>query len=85
MEKDSERLPPSIEENAAPDYDCGSYQDPRALLVPMETAGRSLRVNVSLDEGLLARIDDVSKRIGVSRSSLLARGGRTLIATELSS
>jgi predicted RNase H-like HicB family nuclease len=85
MEKDGDPLPPSIEEDVMPDYDRGPYHDPRTLLVPVETAGRALRVNVSLDEGLLARIDDVSKRTGLSRSSLLARGARMLIATELSS
>ena len=85
MGKDGETLPPSIEDDAIPDYDRTAYHDPRALLVPVETTGRALRVNVSLDEGLLARIDDVSKRTGLSRSSLLARGARMLIATELSS
>jgi predicted RNase H-like HicB family nuclease len=74
MEKANEPLPPSIEEDAVPDYDRSHYHDPRALLVPVETAGRALRVNVSLDEGLLARIDGVSKRTGLSRSALLARG-----------
>jgi predicted RNase H-like HicB family nuclease len=82
MERDHETLPPSIEEDAVPDYDRSPFHDPRALVVPVETAGRALRVNVSLDEGLLARIDDVSKRTGLSRSALLARGARMLIATE---
>lgn len=82
MEKDHEPLPASIEENAVPDYDRSPFHDPRALLVPVEVAGRALRVNVSLDEGLLARIDDVSKRTGLSRSALLARGARMVIATE---
>jgi HicB_like antitoxin of bacterial toxin-antitoxin system len=82
MEKHNEPLPPSIEEDAVPDYGRSHYHDPRALLVPVETAGRALRVNVSLDEGLLARIDGVSKRTGLSRSALLARGARLLIATE---
>jgi predicted RNase H-like HicB family nuclease len=82
MAADNEPLPPSIEEDAVPDYDRSAYHDPRALLVPVETAGRALRVNVSLDEGLLARIDDVSKRTGLSRSALLARGARLLIAAE---
>ena len=82
MAEEGEALPPSIEEDAVPDYDRAAFHDPRALLVPVETAGRALRVNVSLDEGLLARIDDVSRRTGLSRSSLLARGARMLIATE---
>jgi len=85
MEKEGDTLPPSIEDDAIPDYDQSTYHDPRVLLVPVETAGRALRVNISLNEGLLARIDDVSKRTGLSRSALLARGARMLIATELSS
>jgi predicted RNase H-like HicB family nuclease len=85
MEQDGEALPPSVEEDALPEYDRAAFHDPRTLLVPVETTGRSLRVNVSLDEGLLARIDDVFKRTGLSRSALLARGARMLIVTELTS
>ena len=85
MEKDGDALPASIEEEAIPDYDRSVYHDPRTLLVPVEVTGRALRVNVSLDESLLARIDEFSKRTGLSRSSLLARGARLLIATELGS
>ncbi len=85
MEQDGETLPPSVEEDVLPDYDRTAFHDPRTLLVPVETTGRALRVNVSLDEGLLARIDDVSKRTGLSRSALLARAARILIATELKS
>jgi predicted RNase H-like HicB family nuclease len=85
MQDDGEALPPSIEDDAVPEIDRGNFHDPQALLVPVETAGRALRVNVSLDEGLLARIDDVSKRTGLSRSALLARGARLVIATEANS
>ena len=85
MVKDGEPLPPPAEDDKVPDYDPGQYHDPRALLVPVETPGRALRVNVSLDEGLLARIDDVAKRTGVSRSALLARGARMVIASETGS
>jgi hypothetical protein len=65
-----------------PDYDRSAFSDPRSMLVPVETAGRALRVNVSIDEGLLGRIDEVSKRTGMSRSALLARGARLVIAEE---
>jgi len=75
----------AVEDDALLDHDRAAYHDPRTLLVPVETTGRALRVNVSLDEGLLSRIDDVSRRTGLSRSALLARGARMLIATELSS
>jgi predicted RNase H-like HicB family nuclease len=83
MAHEGEILPPSVEEDALPDYDRTGLSDPRTLLVPVETMGRALRVNVSLEEGLLARIDDVSKRTGISRSALLARGARMLIAAEM--
>ncbi len=82
MESDGEVLPPALEDDSAPDYDRTHLHDPRILAVPVETAGRALRVNISLEEGLLARIDDVAKRTGLSRSSLLARGARMLIATD---
>ena len=85
MERDGEALPPSIEDDVVPDHDASACHDPRVLVVPVETAGRALRVNISLNEGLLARIDDVSKRTGLSRSALLARGARMVIATEMSS
>jgi predicted RNase H-like HicB family nuclease len=82
MARDGEPLPPSIEDDALPDYDRSAFADPHTLLVPVDVPGRALRVNVSLDEGLLARIDTVSKRTGLTRSALLARAARLLIATE---
>lgn len=82
MERDGEKLPTSIEDDAIPDYDRSTFHDPQCFLVPVEVAGRAMRVNVSIDEGLLARIDDVSRRTGQSRSSLLARGVRMLIASQ---
>lgn len=85
IEHDGDALPVSVEEDAMPEYDRAGFHDPRVLLVPVEVTGRALRVNVSLNEGLLARIDDVSRRTGLSRSALLARGARMLIATESTS
>jgi predicted RNase H-like HicB family nuclease len=85
MEKEGERLPPSIEDDTVPDIATGEFHDPRIMIVPVEVVGRATRVNISLDEGLLARIDDVSRRTGLSRSALLARGARMVIATEQSS
>jgi predicted RNase H-like HicB family nuclease len=82
LAQDGEPLPLSIEDDAVPDYDRTAFADPRALLVPVDVPGRALRVNVSLDEGLLARIDSLSKRAGLTRSALLARAARLLIAAE---
>jgi len=85
METEGEVLPASLEDGATPDYDRSHLHDPRILAVPVETAGRAMRVNISLEEGLLSRIDDVAKRTGLSRSSLLARGARLVIAAETAS
>ncbi len=82
MLADNEALPRSIEENANPDYDRAGLHDPRALLVPVDVPRRAVRVNVSLDEGLLGRLDDISRRSGLSRSALLARGAKLVIANE---
>src|SRR2546430_103717 len=40
------------------------------------------RVPVSLERGLLKRIDAFAKRNGVSRSQVLARGAETVIAVQ---
>ncbi len=56
--------------------------NPVLLLVPIEVQTRSVRVNVSLDEALLARMDAVADRMGTSRSALLAKGARLAIAAE---
>ena len=75
-------LPPSVEDDMFPDYDSADYHHPVALVVPVEVPGRALRVNISIDEGLLARIDSAAKRSGTTRSALLARGARMVIETE---
>jgi len=85
MEADGEALPPAVEDDVLPDYDRSRFHDPRTLLVPVEVAGRAVRVNISLDEGLLGRIDEIAKRAGLSRSALLAKGARMVIATEANS
>jgi metal-responsive CopG/Arc/MetJ family transcriptional regulator len=53
-----------------------------AMLVPVETSGKALRVNISRNESLLSRLDDVARRTGTSRSARLARGARMVIAAE---
>lgn len=82
MEADGEALPPSVEEGAtAPDLLDGLC-NPVMLMVPAEVHTRAVRVNISLDEGLLARMDAVAARTGTSRSALLAKGARMAIAAE---
>ncbi|HUN68129.1 MAG TPA: type II toxin-antitoxin system HicB family antitoxin, partial [Burkholderiales bacterium] len=51
MQHQGETLPPAIEDDTVPERDLSGCHDPRLLLVPVEAAGRALRVNVSIDEG----------------------------------
>ena len=82
MEADGDPLPLSIEDGAAiPDLPEG-LSNPVVLMVPAEVRTRAVRVNISLDEGLLARMDAVASRTGTSRSALLAKGARMAIAAE---
>ena len=40
-------------------------------LVPVELLGRAVRINVTIDEGLLARIDQAAAREGETRSGFV--------------
>jgi predicted RNase H-like HicB family nuclease len=46
------------------------------VLVPVEMPGRVSRVNVTLDEGLLARLDAAATSEGMSRSGYIAQAVR---------
>jgi predicted RNase H-like HicB family nuclease len=53
------------------------------VLVPVELPGKALRLNVSLEEALVARVDAAAATRGMSRSAFLAEGARLLLAREL--
>ena len=82
MEADGEVLPAAVEDGAAEPAIPPDAHAPMLLLVPADVRTRSVRVNVSLDEGLLARMDAMAARTGTSRSALLALGARMAIAAE---
>lgn len=74
LAEDGEAFPEPSEIDAIvvdPDVD-----EAARLLVRGERPGRSVRVQVSIDEGLLARIDKVAK----NRSGFLADAARTALA-----
>jgi predicted RNase H-like HicB family nuclease len=48
-------------------------------LVPVEVPGKAHRINISLDEGLLALIDTAAARSGQTRSGFLASAARERI------
>lgn len=67
---------------AAAIFDPADYADPHAVLVPVKVSGRSMRINVTMDDGLLTRLDGLARRSNASRSALLARGARMVLAAE---
>ncbi len=56
--------------------------EPVRLLVPVETPGRAVRVNISMDEGLVARLDAAANRRNMSRSAFLAEAVRSALVAE---
>lgn len=49
------------------------------LLLPVELAEKPVRVNIMIEEGLLARIDRVAELRGQSRSAFLAEAARRML------
>ena len=54
-------------------------RDALLALIPVEVPGKALRVNISLEEGLLARIDRAAASAGQSRSGFLSAAARDRI------
>ena len=80
LQEEGEAVPAGIEDDpAGGDYDPAGFRDPRALVVSVEVGGRSTRINVTMDEGLVTRLDAFGERTGTSRSALLARGARLVL------
>ncbi len=74
MIEDGEPLPQirSLSElRSDPDF-VADAADAILAAVPLETAGKSVRVNISLDERLLTAIDRAAEAAGKTRSSFLA-------------
>ncbi len=82
MIESGEALPAAVENDVMPELDLSACHSPRVFLVPVEVPGHAVRVNVTLDEGLLGRLDEIASRTHSSRSALLARGARAVIAQE---
>jgi len=83
MQEDGMALPAALEQgDGGLVQDLSDYSNPQSVLIPVDVRGASIRVNISMDDSLLARVDELSKRQATSRSALLARGARMLLASE---
>ncbi len=54
----------------------------RTVLVPVKLPGRAMRISVTMDKGLLARLDAVAAASGETRSGYIARSVRERIEQE---
>ncbi len=83
LEEDGLALPPDATEDPnAFHFDRTAYVDPQIVLIPVEASGKSIRINVTMDEGLVARLDNLASRAHSSRSALLAKGARMVLSAE---
>ena len=84
MLEDGESLPASFETNPdlASDFKASDYVNPRIVIVPVEVGGKAMRINVTMEESLVARVDSLAGRMQSSRSALLARGARMVLAAD---
>jgi predicted RNase H-like HicB family nuclease len=81
MLEDGENIPaPSKLENIMDDP---VYSDAAAILVVTvsEAKPRSVRVNITMPEDMLRKIDSVAKKKGMSRSSFLVHAAQNAIAS----
>jgi predicted RNase H-like HicB family nuclease len=77
MVEDGEALPEPSPPGIAPDWvDPAETKVVTHLLVPVELPGRSVRVNITMDENLLQRADRAASEHGMTRSGLPAEAVR---------
>jgi predicted RNase H-like HicB family nuclease len=77
MVADGEDLPEPSAPGIVPDWlDPSESEVVAHVLVPLELPGRSVRVNITMDEGLLQRVDRAAAGHGFTRSGLLAEAVR---------
>src|SRR5579862_5440497 len=84
MVEDGAILPPSSPFNAPLPHWLASTPGriERAVLVRVELPGRAIRISVTMDKGLLARLDAVAAASGETRSGYIARAVRERIEQE---
>jgi hypothetical protein len=61
---------------ALPDWLDGAGVVAGEVLVPVDLPGRSVRKNITMDEGLLGKIDRAARASGSTRSGFLAEAAR---------
>jgi predicted RNase H-like HicB family nuclease len=50
--------------------------DGMVIALPLDLPSRAVRINISLDENLVAAVDDAAERAGLSRSAFIAEAAK---------
>jgi predicted transcriptional regulator len=81
IEADEPVPEPAALNTPLPDWlaDVASKVVPATVLVPVEIPSRSVRINISLDDALLARLDRAAAADNETRSGFIARAVRELL------
>ena len=82
MIEDGDAIPVARDlDSVRSDKDAVFEEDGVALfvVVPFEMPGKSVRLNISMDENLVAAIDGFARSLGMSRSAFLADAARRKI------
>lgn len=83
MIEDGEQIPqPSPLDAPLPDWLMGASTHHK-VLVPVDSPGKSVRVNVTFDESLLFRIDRAAEARHSTRSGFLADAARRVLREQL--
>ena len=83
MQEDGVALPPDYTVDPQAEYDPADYQDPHVVVLSVEIASKAQRINVTIEEALLSRLDRVAERTHTTRSALLAKGARLVLEAEI--
>ncbi|GGA45966.1 type II toxin-antitoxin system HicB family antitoxin [Pelagibacterium lentulum] len=70
------QLPRDAPEDAIAEMTEEEFANAMPALIEIDFPGKSVRVNVSIEEGLLGQIDNAARMTGESRSAFLARAAR---------
>lgn len=81
-EEDGSELPPDYTETGDGDLHLADYREPHMVVLSVEITSRAARINVTMDEGLVLRVDRLAERKGTTRSALLAKGARLVLSEE---
>lgn len=77
MAEDGEALPsPSGPDVQIPDWMSAHGEPVARVLVPVERPGARVRTNITIDQGLLGRLDSAARAEGMSRSGYIAQAVR---------